>query len=201
MRDKNQSDLTWLNHISESIEEIQEYTGIQREGLKETRLVQRAVERVLQTLAESTQRLTPELKATEPEIPWEEIAGLRNRLTHEYRKINQEIVRRVVEKELPQLAAAIQRMTERTASSEAGTWQEQMEREWPKYEFGTTAEGFTLTRQESPSARKEFLGQTGSIEDLCELERKHRGWPPESLSAIIAYTEEEIEQSKARTRG
>ena len=34
MRDKHQSDLTWLNHISESIEEIQEYTGIQREGLK-----------------------------------------------------------------------------------------------------------------------------------------------------------------------
>lgn len=89
--------------------------------------MQRAVERVLQTLAESTQRLTPELKATEPEIPWEQIAGLRNRLTHEYREINQEIVRRVVERELPQLESAIRRMTERAASAERAAQGEQTE--------------------------------------------------------------------------
>ena len=163
--------------------------------------MQRAVERVLQTLAESTQRLGANLKATEPKIPWDKIGRFRNAMVHGYMNIDQEVVWNIIEKDLPQLATAIERMTERASNTERGTWLEQMELEWPKYEFGTTAEGFTVTRQESPSARKEFLGQAGSIEDLCELERKHRGWPPESLSAIIAYTEEEIEQSKARTRG
>ena len=127
MRDNRRSDLTWLSHISESIEEAREYTAVQSKDPKISRGMQRAVERVLQTLAESTQRLTPELKATEPEIPWEKIAGLRNRLTHEYREVNQEIVRRVVKEELPQLESAARRMTERASSTDQNAWSQQAE--------------------------------------------------------------------------
>ena len=76
-----------------------------------------------------------------------------------------------------------------------------IEQEWPKYEFETTASGFTLTAQEAPNARKEFVGQAGSAKELGELERRHRGWPKEALNTIIKYTSEEIERSKARTRG
>ena len=50
--------------------------------------MQRAVERVLQTLAESTQRLSKEIKATEPHMPWEEIAGFRNAIVHGYLHID-----------------------------------------------------------------------------------------------------------------
>ena len=201
MKPNQDADLVWLSHIRESIQEIRKYTGNRRETFDRSRLVQRAVERVLQTLAESTQRLGANLKATEPKIPWDKIGRFRNAMVHGYMNIDQEVVWNIIENDLPQLATAIERMTKRASNTERGTWLEQMELEWPKYEFGTSAEEFTLTRQESPSARKESLGRAGSIEDLCELERKHRGWPPESLSAIIAYTEEEIEQSKARTRG
>ena len=107
----------------------------------------------------------------------------------------------IIEKDLPQLAAAIERMTERASNTERGTWLEQMELQWPKYEFGTTQTGFALTSQDAPAARKEFLGEAGSVEELCDLERKHRGWPEESMGAIIAHTEAQIEHSKARTRG
>jgi uncharacterized protein with HEPN domain len=40
--------------------------------------VQDGVIRNLQTLAESSQRLSSEIKATEPQIPWRELAGFRN---------------------------------------------------------------------------------------------------------------------------
>ena len=66
--------------------------------------------RNLQTIAESTQRLSDDLKETEPEVPWRAIAGFRNILVHDYFEIDLEIVWTVVDRDLPKLAAAIDRM-------------------------------------------------------------------------------------------
>ena len=120
MRPEHGSNLVWLNHIRECIEEIHIYTNNRREEFDRSRLVQRAVERVLQTLAESTQRLGAHLKATEPEIPWEKIARFRNAMVHGYLHIDREIVWSIIEKDLPQLEAAIERMTQRASRSEQG---------------------------------------------------------------------------------
>lgn len=76
------------------------------------------MERVLQILAESTQRLSPAVKATEAQIPWGKIAGLRNRLVHGYPYIDQENIRAIVEEDLPPLEEALQRMTRRVAKIE-----------------------------------------------------------------------------------
>ena len=65
----------------------------------------------LQTIAESTQRLSDAIKATEPKIPWRAIAGFRNVLVHDYFGIDLEIVWGVVGQDLPDLAAAVYRMT------------------------------------------------------------------------------------------
>lgn len=74
-------------------------------------MVQDAVVRNLQTLAESTQRLSASLKATEPDVPWDSIAGFRNVLVHNYLGIDLESVWSVVETDLPELKSAIERMT------------------------------------------------------------------------------------------
>ena len=50
----------------------------------ETELVQDAVVRNLQVLSESTTRLSEQIKATQPAVPWLEIKAFRNRLTHGY---------------------------------------------------------------------------------------------------------------------
>ena len=63
-----ESDPVWLSYIRECIAEVDEYTGNKRERFDESRMVRRAVERVLQTLAESTRRLSEGIKATEPGI-------------------------------------------------------------------------------------------------------------------------------------
>ena len=73
-------------------------------------MVQDAVVRNLQTLAESTQRLSASLKATEPDVPWDSIAGFRNVLVHNYLGIDLELVWNVVETDLPELKSAIERM-------------------------------------------------------------------------------------------
>ena len=67
--------------------------------------------RNLQTIAESTQRLSDGIRATEPEVPWRAIAGFRNVLVHDYFEIDLEVVWSVVDQDLPTLVAAVDRMT------------------------------------------------------------------------------------------
>lgn len=75
--------------------------------------MQDAVIRNLQTLAESSQRLSSEIKSTEPQIPWRELAGFRNVIVHGYLGVDLGAVWLVVEQDLPALSVAVKRMAAR----------------------------------------------------------------------------------------
>ena len=62
MKPDAQSDRVLLEHIHECIERIREYTGCKQASFYGSRLVQDAVVRNLQTLSESTQRLSNAVK-------------------------------------------------------------------------------------------------------------------------------------------
>ena len=112
------TDMVLLEHIRDRIARIDAYTGGDSSAFFDSTLVQDAVIRNLQTIAESTQRLSEALRTTEPEIPWRAIAGFRNVLVHDYFGIDLEAAWSVVELDLPSLAAAVERMaaiTTRTA--------------------------------------------------------------------------------------
>ncbi|MEY6433634.1 DUF86 domain-containing protein [Thioalkalicoccus limnaeus] len=104
------SDAVLLRHGADCIERISEYTKGERATFMGSRLVQDAVIRNLQTLAESTQRLSDRLKSAEPGIPWRDIAGFRNVLAHGYLGLDPELVWSVIEQDLPGLAQAVARM-------------------------------------------------------------------------------------------
>ena len=97
------NDAVYINHILDCIHQIQEYTIGGRKHFFESRLIQDAVVRNLQTLAESSQRLSEKLKETYPSISWREISGFRNILVHGYLGIDRDVVWSVVEMELPHL--------------------------------------------------------------------------------------------------
>lgn len=79
-----EADPVLLAHMAECIERIREYTAGDRSRFEASRLVQDAVIRNLQTLTESSQRLSDRIKATEPQTPWRELAGFRNVIVHGY---------------------------------------------------------------------------------------------------------------------
>ena len=118
MTPDTQSDQLLLEHIYECIERIQEYTGGERATFFASRMVQDAVMRNLQTLAESTQRLSTVLKNTEQDVPWRAVAGFRNVLAHDYLHVDLEVVWTVVDRDLPELASAVERMVRSPRSSE-----------------------------------------------------------------------------------
>lgn len=75
-------DRLYLIHLSESIAKIELYTdGLNFASFMQNTLVQDAVLRNLQVLAESTQRLSENFKTHHPEVEWYKIAGLRNILS------------------------------------------------------------------------------------------------------------------------
>jgi len=61
-------------------------------------------------IGEAVKRLTPETRESAPEIPWTDIAGLRDLIAHEYFRINIHRVLEIVENDLPPLEQAIDRL-------------------------------------------------------------------------------------------
>ena len=95
----------YLTYIAEAAARIERSAARRgRDTLRADEELRDATIYRLQTIAESTQRLSPELKASHPEIPWGEIAGFRNRAVHAYLGIDLDIVWDIIEHELPGLA-------------------------------------------------------------------------------------------------
>jgi len=99
-------DRLYLIHITETIARIEAYASGDRERFMSSPLIQDAVIRNLQVLAESTQRLSDAIKARHAAIDWRGIAGLRNVLVHEYLGVDIERVWQIVERDLPAMRNA-----------------------------------------------------------------------------------------------
>ncbi len=101
-------DKLYLIHILESINKIDSYTsGLDFASFMKKTIVQDAVLRNLQVLAESTQRLSDEFKLRHPDIEWYKIAGLRNILVHDYLGIDLETLWVTVSRKLQELKTVV----------------------------------------------------------------------------------------------
>ena len=106
-------DKLYLIHISESIDRIEFYVAeLDFADFMKKNIVQDAVLRNLQILAESTQRLSEIFKSSHPDIEWYKIAGLRNVLVHDYLGIDLETVWTAVKIDLPKLKTVVQAVLE-----------------------------------------------------------------------------------------
>jgi len=101
-------DRIYLVHIQDCIIWIRRFTVEGRESFLGDRKTQDAVIRNLQILAESTQRLSAEVKASQPGVDWRLIARFRNFVVHNYLGVNVERIWAIVEQELGPLEQAVQ---------------------------------------------------------------------------------------------
>ena len=96
-------DNLYLIHISESIARIEQYMPLSRDAFLKSPLVQDAIIRNIQVLAESSQRLSDSLKQKYPEIPWREMSGFRNVLVHNYLGVDLIRIWEILQNDLPKL--------------------------------------------------------------------------------------------------
>jgi len=79
------SDAVYLRHILDAINQIQEYAkDIKYEDFKTNRLVQDATIREFEIIGEATKNLSDELREKYPDILWKDMAGMRDKLIHQY---------------------------------------------------------------------------------------------------------------------
>ena len=82
--------------------------GMSREEFAHSELHQNAVIRPLEIIGEAAARVSLETQEAHPEIAWQQMIGMRNRLIHEYFRINLEAVWDTVRSDLPRLISAIE---------------------------------------------------------------------------------------------
>lgn len=99
-------DRVYLQHILRCISRIEEYTRGGRDEFFTSSLVQDAVIRNLQTMAESSQRLSQDRKSLRPEVDWKALSGFRNVLIHNYMGVDLEYVYRAIVNDMPRLKIA-----------------------------------------------------------------------------------------------
>ncbi|MBI5713595.1 MAG: DUF86 domain-containing protein [Chloroflexi bacterium] len=106
-------DKLYIIHIKECIERVENYVGDGGKGaFMASGLIQDAVIRNLQTMAESTQRISENTKMAHPEIDWFKISGFRNVLVHDYLGVDMEMVWNIIENDLPKLKQSVEKMLE-----------------------------------------------------------------------------------------
>ncbi|MBZ0204901.1 MAG: DUF86 domain-containing protein [Flavobacteriales bacterium] len=62
-----------------------------------------AVVKLIEVIGEASNLLTKELRQAHPEVPWNLVIGMRNRLVHDYFRIDTAIVAEVVRIHIPAL--------------------------------------------------------------------------------------------------
>jgi uncharacterized protein with HEPN domain len=104
-------DLEFLGDILESAGRAMHYVdGMSYEKFMADPRTQDAVMRNLEILGEATKRLSQRVREANPEVPWRNMAGVRDRLIHHYFGVNLDIIWQIVSEELPEVADQVRQI-------------------------------------------------------------------------------------------
>ena len=109
----------YLTHIIESIELARSYVaGIDFVEFSRNQQLQDAVVRRIEIIGEAVKHLSSTLRAATPNVPWRQIAGMRDKVIHDYMGVDIELVWTVVHQEFPKLASEVGSALARLQSDE-----------------------------------------------------------------------------------
>jgi uncharacterized protein with HEPN domain len=101
----------YLQDILDSIDDIENFIGGMGFGeFKRDRKTINAVVRSIEVIGEASKRIPRSLKAKYKGVPWREMAGMRDKLIHEYFGVDVEILWKTAKDDIPPLKQVIQNM-------------------------------------------------------------------------------------------
>jgi uncharacterized protein with HEPN domain len=93
-----------IEDMRAAIRKIERYTtGMDQEQFRQDEKTVDAVVRNLEILGEATRQLPEDFTTRHPGVPWRQMAGLRNRIVHDYFGLDLEIIWEVIRHDLPEL--------------------------------------------------------------------------------------------------
>ena len=105
------SDVDLLQDMAEAARRAADYCeGLDYEGFVCDTKTQDAVVRNIEIIGEAVGNVSEESKRQHPELPWKNMAGMRNRLIHDYFGVNLDVVWDVISNDLPDLMKMLNNM-------------------------------------------------------------------------------------------
>ena len=101
----------YLEDIKDSIGKIESYVNSMsfEDFSKDLKTID-AVVRNLTIIGEAGSNLSPELKSKNSDVPWDEIAGMRNKVVHEYFGVDEEILWKTIKEDFPEFKKLLSKL-------------------------------------------------------------------------------------------
>ena len=100
----SKSDIQFLKHIKEETEFIIEFTNnISEDEFLENRLLKKAIVRCFEIIGEATKQVDFEFRMKYNSIAWKEMAGLRDKLIHDYTGVDYSLLWIIISESIPEL--------------------------------------------------------------------------------------------------
>lgn len=105
--------LLFLEDILKAMEAIERFVeGMNLEDLYRDDKTASAVIRKLEIIGEAVRHIPPHLRQTYPDIPWKEMAGMRDRFIHGYFGVDYELLWQAIRVHIPKTRLKLQAMLE-----------------------------------------------------------------------------------------
>ena len=112
-------DAVYLHHILDAILQIEQYVaGLNQETFVGSAITRDAVIRQLEIIGEAAKRVSSNLRTKHTEVPWSTVAGMRNKLIHDYFGVDLEKVWVTTQKDLLPLKEQIRAIVTELGTSE-----------------------------------------------------------------------------------
>jgi uncharacterized protein with HEPN domain len=103
--------IDYLQHIAEAAAHARSFVeGLEFDAFTSDTRTNYAVVRALEVVGEAAKLVPDAIRVATPEVPWRDMAAMRDKLIHGYADIDLEVVWKTVQEDLPVLAPRIQRV-------------------------------------------------------------------------------------------
>ena len=105
-------DKIYIEHILQSVDRIKAYlSGKDHQSFSDDFMTQDAVVRQLEIIGEATKRISKDLRNKNPQVPWSDMAGMRDILIHDYIDVDIDIVWKTASESIIKLKSLLQNLT------------------------------------------------------------------------------------------